>query len=255
MTKARDIASAIPAPSTVDATELGYLDGVTSAVQTQLDAKTAKSTLTTTGDIYYASAANTPARLAIGSTSNVLTVAGGIPSWAAPAGGAGLTLIDEIPISATTTLNADNIFSSTYKNYRLHFVAKNSADNDLNGVTMKMRASGTSTSAGYESQEIYGEGTSIATRANLAGTDEWYGLMVSGNDRGNNGYSIDLFSPNLASYTAFNAIGIAQIAVAGRPFLGLYGGVLTNTTAYDGMSFITSVNMTGTLFVYGYAKE
>ena len=85
MTKARDIASAIPAPSTVDATELGYLDGVTSAIQTQLDAKTAKATLTTTGDIYYASAANTPARLAIGSTSNVLTVAGGIPSWAAAA--------------------------------------------------------------------------------------------------------------------------------------------------------------------------
>ena len=85
MTKARDIASAIPAPSTVDATELGYLDGVTSAIQTQLDAKTAKATLTTTGDIYYASAANTPARLGIGSTSDVLTVAGGIPSWAAAA--------------------------------------------------------------------------------------------------------------------------------------------------------------------------
>ena len=87
MTKARDIASAIPAPSTVSSAELGYLDGVTSAIQTQVDGKTAKSTLTTTGDIYYASAANTPARLAIGSTSNVLTVAGGIPSWAAPAGG------------------------------------------------------------------------------------------------------------------------------------------------------------------------
>ena len=54
MSKARDIASAAPAPSTVSATELGYLDGVSSAVQTQLDAKTAKSTLTTTGDIYYA---------------------------------------------------------------------------------------------------------------------------------------------------------------------------------------------------------
>jgi hypothetical protein len=87
MTKARDIASAAPAPSTVSATELGYLDGVTSAIQTQLDAKTAKSTLTTTGDIYYASAANTPARLGIGSTGNVLTVASGIPSWAAPASG------------------------------------------------------------------------------------------------------------------------------------------------------------------------
>ena len=87
MTKARDIASAAPAPSTVSATELGYLDGVSSAVQTQLDAKTAKSTLSTTGDIYYASSANTPARLGIGSTGNVLTVASGIPSWAAPATG------------------------------------------------------------------------------------------------------------------------------------------------------------------------
>ena len=44
--------------------------------------------LTTTGDTYYASAAATPARLGIGSTGNVLTVAGGVPSWAAPAGGA-----------------------------------------------------------------------------------------------------------------------------------------------------------------------
>jgi hypothetical protein len=87
MSKARDIASAAPAPSTVSATELGYVDGVTSAIQTQLDAKTAKSTLTTTGDIYYASSANTPARLGIGSTGNVLTVASGIPSWTAPAAG------------------------------------------------------------------------------------------------------------------------------------------------------------------------
>jgi hypothetical protein len=39
MTKARDIASAAPAPSTVSATELGYLDGVTSAIQTQLNQK------------------------------------------------------------------------------------------------------------------------------------------------------------------------------------------------------------------------
>jgi len=84
MSKARDIASAAPAPSTVSATELGYVDGVTSAIQTQLDAKTAKSTLTTTGDIYYASAANTPARLGIGSTDQVLKVTGGIPAWATP---------------------------------------------------------------------------------------------------------------------------------------------------------------------------
>jgi hypothetical protein len=41
--------------------------------------------LTTTGDTLYASAANTAARLGIGSTGQVLTVASGLPSWATPA--------------------------------------------------------------------------------------------------------------------------------------------------------------------------
>jgi len=35
MTKARDLANASTALSAVDATELGYLDGVTSNIQTQ----------------------------------------------------------------------------------------------------------------------------------------------------------------------------------------------------------------------------
>ena len=43
---------------------------------------------TTLGDIEYRSAtANTNARLGIGSTGQVLTVAGGLPSWATPASG------------------------------------------------------------------------------------------------------------------------------------------------------------------------
>lgn len=51
MSKARDIASAIPAPSTVSSAELGYLDGVTSAIQTQVDAKAASTTPTLTSPI------------------------------------------------------------------------------------------------------------------------------------------------------------------------------------------------------------
>jgi len=55
--------------------------------QTVADGRFIKNTLTTTtGDIIYASAANTPARLGIGSTDQVLKVSGGIPAWAAPAG-------------------------------------------------------------------------------------------------------------------------------------------------------------------------
>jgi microcystin-dependent protein len=118
MTKARDIASAAPAPSTVSATEIGYLDGVTSAIQTQLDAKTAKSTLTTTGDIYYASGANTPARLGIGSTSQVLTVVSGLPSWATPGGGnpAGTVIFYAANAAPTGFLKANGaaVSRSTY---------------------------------------------------------------------------------------------------------------------------------------------
>ena len=40
MTKARDLANAASALSAVSATELGYLDGVTSAVQTQINTVT-----------------------------------------------------------------------------------------------------------------------------------------------------------------------------------------------------------------------
>ena len=47
MTKARDLANASTALSAVTATELGYVDGVTSAIQTQLNAKAASSTAVT----------------------------------------------------------------------------------------------------------------------------------------------------------------------------------------------------------------
>jgi len=43
MTKARDLANAATAFSSVSSTELGYLDGVTSAIQTQINAKASTS--------------------------------------------------------------------------------------------------------------------------------------------------------------------------------------------------------------------
>jgi hypothetical protein len=43
--------------------------------------------ITTAGDLIYGTGSGTFTRRAIGSTGNVLTVAGGVPTWAAPAGG------------------------------------------------------------------------------------------------------------------------------------------------------------------------
>ena len=59
MTKARDLANAATALSAVTATELGYLDGVTSAIQTQMDTKASTTYVNTT----VAAADSTPTAL------------------------------------------------------------------------------------------------------------------------------------------------------------------------------------------------
>ena len=51
---------------------------------TEPASKTMEMLMTAAGDIIYSSAANTPARLAKGSDTEVLTLASGVPSWAAP---------------------------------------------------------------------------------------------------------------------------------------------------------------------------
>jgi len=72
--------------------------------------------MTTTGDTIYSSSGSTPARLGIGSSGQVLTVSGGVPTWATPAAG-GMTLLASGTFSgSTTTLSS---ISSSYKQLRL----------------------------------------------------------------------------------------------------------------------------------------
>jgi hypothetical protein len=70
---------------------------------------------TTLGDIAYRSAtANTNTRLGIGSTSQVLTVAGGVPTWASPVSGS-LTLITSTDMAGVASVTFSTIVG-TYKN-------------------------------------------------------------------------------------------------------------------------------------------
>ena len=70
------------------------------------------STLTTAGDIAYASAAGTPARLGIGSSAQVLTVASGVPSWATASGGGKVLQVVSSNYS-TLTSNSTSTFEPT----------------------------------------------------------------------------------------------------------------------------------------------
>jgi len=65
-------ANGIPTHSSVTDTELGYVAGVTSAIQTQLDARVEEAVLTAKGDLLTATAASTPAALPVGTAQQIL---------------------------------------------------------------------------------------------------------------------------------------------------------------------------------------
>lgn len=69
--------------------------------------------MTTTGDTIYSSSGSTPARLGIGSTGQVLTVAGGVPTWASPAGGGGKILQVLQQTYSTATSNGTETYADT----------------------------------------------------------------------------------------------------------------------------------------------
>jgi hypothetical protein len=113
MTKARDLANAADVLDDVSSTELSYVNGVTSAIQTQLDAKVAKSLVDAKGDLLVGSANDTVSRLAVASTAGyVLTVDSAETTglkWAAPAAGGKVLQV----VYADTTTQV-NIASTSY---------------------------------------------------------------------------------------------------------------------------------------------
>jgi len=155
MTKARDLANASTALSAVSATELGYVDGVTSAIQTQIDAKIGSASainptiVDAKGDIIAATAADTVARLAVGANGTVLTAASGEATglqWATPSSG-GMTLLSTTTLSgASTTISSIDqtynkleviIFGVTNATADGNFRFEPNAQNSLTGNSMR----------------------------------------------------------------------------------------------------------------------
>ena len=99
---------------------------------------------TTLGDIEYrSSTANTNTRLAIGTTGQVLTVSGGVPSWATAASG-GMTLI-----STTTLSGASTTLSSIPQTYNsLYLIITGLTCNSADGV-LRCLPNGVSNLANY----------------------------------------------------------------------------------------------------------
>ena len=87
------------------------------------DAAGMTNPMTTTGDMIYSSSGSTPARLGVGSTGNVLTVSGGVPTWAAPAGGGKIAQVVSATVTTTTATSSTSYVDAT--NFNLSITPTN----------------------------------------------------------------------------------------------------------------------------------
>ena len=181
------------------------------------------STLTTTGDILYASSANTLARLGIGSTGQALTVSGGVPAWATPTTGS-MTLLSTTTLSgASTTVSSIN---QTYTN--LIIVINNATLSNLNLIRVQANGSTTLSNTGFAN--LVGASFSSSPNGTLwdTGSTSIYAVM------------------NFQNYTntSYSKQGNYVVSTS-SPVVGAIGGYLyASNTAIS--SFTFTVN-TGTL--------
>ena len=196
---------------------------------------------TTLGDIEYrSSTANTNTRLPIGSTGNILTVAGGVPTWAAPAAAGGMTLINTGGTTLTGASVTISSIPSTYKNLQLIVRNYKPADDNVN---LQIRFNG-------DSGNKYGTSDS---GSNLSfGTSFFYGSSQQTSSTSNALQAIDIFDYTSDTWKIAFVLGITNVSSTNfNTFRTL--GVSSITAAISSITlFPSSGNFTsGTAYLYG----
>jgi hypothetical protein len=206
------------------------------------------------GDLISATAADTPARLAVGANGTVLTAdsaeATGLKWAAAPSA---LTLITTQAISGVTSQSVNNCFSATYQNYVIVFSANCATSANL--ATLKLRASGTDSSVSYYSSYFAQNLAANTQSSDYASNDtSWrarpLGQLNTGAD--------DLTGINMTIFNPFEAKKTTYFGNYSNPgtsgAIGMTGGYHDAATSYDGFTITNATAMTGTVRVYGLAN-
>lgn len=255
MTKARDIASAAPAPSTVSATEIGYLDGVTSAIQTQIDSKIGSASainptiVDAKGDLLVGSAADTVARLAVGTNNHVLTADSSATNgvkWAAPAGGGGITLISSTSLNGTGRTTDLTDIPGTYQDLILVIEDASWSTYDSN---IDIRPNQSTSSTYVRVNNINGTTSTIGLSQSINNATETSN-MAAGNANNIQVYRFSNYASS-AMYKAFFGYGYYETSnPASFHLAGAWKSrdAITNIRLYNGQD-VTYTN--GNVLLYG----
>jgi len=164
----------------------------------------------------------------------------------------GLVLLAKDTFSNVTSVSFDNVFSNTYKQYKLITVASSSGPNN---IRLRLRAGGSdNSSANYARQYLVGTSTSVVAGRETSQTS-WNGV-----GRVENGIEMvsicEILNPFQTAYTSASNLLILN-PTGSIEVLGLAYGI-TVTTSYDGFSLAPS-DFSGTLFsgtvtLYGLAE-
>ena len=206
--------------------------------------------LTTTGDTYYASAAGTPARLGIGSTSQVLTVSGGVPSWATPAGGgANWSLLNAggTALSGSSTVTVSGISGKD----KIMVIISGASTNQANYTATYLRLNTDSGSnyGVFGLTEFDGTGSSAI---NLTATTEII-IARSSTDASTTMSGYALFSGcNASGVKIYNMSGMANPGAGSYNRGYVVGGYYTGSSTISSISLVTEAGNfdAGTVYVY-----
>ena len=160
----------------------------------------------------------------------------------------GLVHLHTETVSGQSSVSLDNVFSSTYQNYRVIFNHETSANQD---GSFRLRVSGSddSTSNAYIRQRITASSTTVAAQR---ATDTLWNVWQSNTTR-NNATVFDIFRPFDAATTTIQSVVASSDTGA---YYAAYVGTHTQTTSYDGFTiYVNSGTITGTIRIYGYRNN